>query len=421
MDAHGFELEPGDFAVDGLGHGIDFGLEFLVMLDHVLGGERLVGEAHVHHRRGMAFGGGEIDEAAFAEQINLAAVLHGVFVDEGARGFLAAGKLFERGDIDLHVEVAGVADHRAIFHALRNARRRCTDLSPVTVTKMSPILAASAMGMTRKPSMTASSARKRIDFGDDHVGAQALGAHGHAASAPAVAGDDHAQAGEQQVGGAQDAVERGLAGAVAIVEHVLGLRVVDGDDRILQRAVLGHGAQADHAGGGLFGAADDVGNQFLALGEQRGDQVAAVVHGDLRLVVERGGEVRVIGGVVLTLDGEGGNVVVLHQGGGDFVLRGERIGGAEHHVGAAVAQRDGQVGGFAGDVQAGGNAQALERLLLDEALANQLQNGHLLIGPFDPALAGFGEGEVFYVASERIAASLPRDVPPNLVSLRMNC
>ena len=62
-------------------------------------------------------------------------------------------------------------------------------------------------------------ALRGIDFGDDHVGAEALGAHGDAASAPAVARDDHFEAGEQQIGGADDAVERGLAGAVAIVEE----------------------------------------------------------------------------------------------------------------------------------------------------------------------------------------------------------
>src|SRR5271169_4596566 len=61
----------------------------------------------------------------------------------------------------------------------------------------------------------------RIDFGDDHVGAHALGAHGDAASAPAVTCNDQFQASEQQVGGANDAVERGLAGAVAIVKKVL--------------------------------------------------------------------------------------------------------------------------------------------------------------------------------------------------------
>jgi hypothetical protein len=58
-----------------------------------------------------------------------------------------------------------------------------------------------------------------IDLGDDHVGAQTLGAHGETASAPAVAGDNHALAGEQNIRGAHDAVKRGLAGAVAIIEQ----------------------------------------------------------------------------------------------------------------------------------------------------------------------------------------------------------
>ena len=45
-------------------------------------------------------------------------------------------------------------------------------MSPVTVMKTSPILAASCIGMTWKPSMTASSAFDRVDFGDDDLGAQ---------------------------------------------------------------------------------------------------------------------------------------------------------------------------------------------------------------------------------------------------------
>ena len=192
----------------------------------------------------------------------------------------------------------------------------------------------------------------RVDFGDDHVGAQALGAHGHALAAPAVSRDHHFQAGEQQIGRANDAVDRGLARAVAIVEEMLGLRVVHGDHRILQRAILGHGAQADHAGGGLFRAADDVGHQMLVLGEQQRHQVRAVVHGDLRLVIDRGVQVRVVGGVVFALDGKRGNRVILDQRGGHFILRGKRIRGAQNQIGAAIAQRDGQVGRFAGHVQA---------------------------------------------------------------------
>ena len=44
----------------------------------------------------------------------------------------------------------------------------------------------------------------RVDLGDDHVCAEALGAHRHAAAAPAVAGDDERAAGEQDVRGADD-------------------------------------------------------------------------------------------------------------------------------------------------------------------------------------------------------------------------
>ena len=115
-------------------------------------------------------------------------------------------------------------------------------------------------------------------------------------------------------------------------------------------------------------------------------------------MIERGADVRVIGGVVLALDRVGGDVVILHQRGGHFILRRKRIRGAQHHIRAAIAQRDGQIGGFAGDVQARGHANALQRLFLDELLADQLQHGHVLIGPFDPALAFFGECDVLYVA-----------------------
>jgi hypothetical protein len=49
-------------------------------------------------------------------------------------------------------------------------------------------------------------------------------------------------------------------------------------------------------------------------------------------------------------------------------------------------------------VQARGNAQALQGLLLDEALANDLQDGHLLLRPFDFAFAGIGQRNIFYIA-----------------------
>src|SRR5262249_439177 len=96
-----------------------------------------------------------------------------------------------------------------------------------------------------------------VDLGDDHVGTHALGARGQALAAPAVAGDYEFRTGNQRVGAADHAVDRALSGSVAVVEHVLGLGVIDGDDGILQHAIFGHGAQADHAGRGLFGSGDD--------------------------------------------------------------------------------------------------------------------------------------------------------------------
>ena len=96
----------------------------------------------------------------------------------------------------------------------------------------------------------------RIDFGDDDFGARAASARGEAASAPAVAGDHELRSCEQEIGGADDAVDGGLSGAVAIVEQVLGVGIVDGDDGVAKHAFFSHGAQANDAGGGFFGAAE---------------------------------------------------------------------------------------------------------------------------------------------------------------------
>jgi hypothetical protein len=72
----------------------------------------------------------------------------------------------------------------------------------------------------------------RVHFGYDDVGAQAPGSRGEAAAAPPVPRDDHRRTREQHVGRPEDAVDGGLAGAVAVVEEVLRPGVVDGDDGV---------------------------------------------------------------------------------------------------------------------------------------------------------------------------------------------
>ena len=80
----------------------------LVILHHVLDRQRLIGKAHIHHRCGMALGGGQVNQAAFAEQIDLASVLHGILFNEGACSALRGSQLLECRNVDLDVEVARV-------------------------------------------------------------------------------------------------------------------------------------------------------------------------------------------------------------------------------------------------------------------------------------------------------------------------
>ena len=62
--------------------------------------------------------------------------------------------------------------------------------------------------------------------------------------------------------------------------------------------------------------------RVLPLGVQDGHQVSAVIHGDVRPVIDGRENMAVVRVVVLALDGEDRNIVVAHQAGGNIVLRG---------------------------------------------------------------------------------------------------
>ena len=164
---------------------------------------------------------------------------------------------------------------------------RMTWMSPVAVMKMSP----QRRGVADRHDEVAVHQRlERADLVDlDHgdLRAHAAEARRDALAAPAVAGDDDVAPGDQQVRGPEDAVERGLAGAVAVVEEVLGQRLVDGHDRVAERAVGGHGLEPDDAGGRLLGPGDDLGQLAAPLLVDQRHQVAAVVHGHVRVGCRR--------------------------------------------------------------------------------------------------------------------------------------
>src|SRR5438045_6669293 len=80
--AHRRELQACDLRVDLLRHRVHADVEFLLLQHEVLGGQRLVGEAHVHDARRVALGRGEIDQPSLAEQEQLAAVAQTELLDE---------------------------------------------------------------------------------------------------------------------------------------------------------------------------------------------------------------------------------------------------------------------------------------------------------------------------------------------------
>jgi hypothetical protein len=176
---------------------------------------------------------------------------------------------------------------------------------------------------------------------------------------------------------------------------VLGVGLVHGQDGVLEGAGLSHGLQADDAGGGLLRPADDVGDEVGTLFVQGGHQIGAVVHGDVRLMVEDGVDVLVVGDAVLALDGEDRHLQVGDYGRGHVVLGGQRVAGAEHQIGATGGQGAGQVGRLRSDVQAGGEAHAGQRALFLETLPDEPEHGHLLLCPGDAQSALEGQRQVF--------------------------
>ena len=150
-----------------------------------------------------------------------------------------------------------------------------------------------------------------------------------------------------------------MAGAVVVVEEVLRVRIVDVENGVTQRAVGGHGSQADDACGGLFRAADDT-RQLIRVARVQGRvQVGAVIHDDLRVRGDDRLDVAVVGVHVLAGDGVDVDAVVLHQSSGRIVLRGQRVAGAQLHLRAAGCQRAHEVCRFRGHMHAGADAHAL--------------------------------------------------------------
>src|SRR5436853_1376952 len=80
-DAHRVQLEPRHLGVDVLRHVVNLLLEAGRVPGDVLRAKRLVGEAHVHHRRGMPLGPSQVDQPALAKQVEASPVARPVLLN----------------------------------------------------------------------------------------------------------------------------------------------------------------------------------------------------------------------------------------------------------------------------------------------------------------------------------------------------
>jgi hypothetical protein len=244
----------------------------------------------------VAFGGYEVDDAAFGEQEQPTATRE--FVRVGVRPHIGLDRHrqgFEAPHVDLHVEVPGVGEYGAVPH-----HRHVLGRDHVSGTGRGDEYLAERRGLGERQGAESAQHRveraDRVHLADQHVRAKAAGAFGNPAAAGAEARDHHHFAGQQDAGGAEQPVDDGLPRAVPVVKQSLHRRVAGRDHREGERALRGHPAQPQHPGGGAFAAAE---RHPRRVGHENIHQVTAIVDDQVRAVsADREPDVLVIGGPV---------------------------------------------------------------------------------------------------------------------------
>ena len=388
-----------------LRHAVHLRLQFARIFDHPFGRQSLGGEAHVHHGRRVSLGRCQVDQPALSQQVDAPAVRQRELVHVLAHAFaFADGHLPQPVDVDFHVEMAGIGQDRAVFH-LHHVLGPDDVVVAGERAEQVPFLG----GFDHRHHAVAVHCRlqgaDRVDLRDDHVGAHPLGTHGEALATPAVPRYNDLLSGQQNVRGADDAVDGGLPRAVTVIEQILGFRVVHGDHRELEGAVPLHRAQANDAGGGLFHAAQNLLGHLRVVRVDVRNQVSAVVHRYDRAVLDAAFDVRVVRVAVFALDGEHRDVVVLGERRRNVVLGGQRVAGAQNDVGAASLERSHQVGRFGRNVQACRHLLPGQRFFLAEPLADLRQNRHVPIRPLDSPFPLVSQTKVLHVEFHRLLRS----------------
>ena len=186
-----------------------------------------------------------------------ATILQIILLHERADQCLGFAIFFQGRDIDLDIKVTRVGHDRAIFH---HFEMMLVDHVDVTGNGHKNIADFSGFFHRHDPVTIHDRFERwqRIDFGHDHIRAHALGSQRQPTATPAITCHDKYLASQQNIGGANDAINGGLTGAIAVVEKVFGHGIIHRDDRECQRTIRCHGTQTDDTRGGFFGSANNL-------------------------------------------------------------------------------------------------------------------------------------------------------------------
>lgn len=338
------QVEGGDLLVEDLGQDVDADVELagLAELDVLLAeslvlgleqhdlGKDLVGEGAGHDEGRVAGGAAKVDETALGEEDDVAAALHGEAVNLGLDALDAGSVGLEPGNVDLNVEVANVADNGIVGHGLEvlagddvtAAGGGDKDLTDGSGLLHSGDLEAGDGGLESVDG---------VDLGDDDTSThrvESLGAALADITEPSNNGD---LAGNHDIGGTLDTVDKRFTAAVQVVELGLGDGVVDVDGGDKQTTLLQRTVQVVDTGGGLLGDTVAVLEHLRVLLVDEGGQVTAVVEDQVQLLVILEGEQLLLKAPLVLLlglalpcedrDAGGGN------GGSGVVLGGEDVAG----------------------------------------------------------------------------------------------
>ena len=133
-----------------------------------------------------------------------------------------------------------------------------------------------------------------IDLGNYDIRPKPFGAHGYAARTEAVACDNDSPSGNHVIGGIHDAVPYALAGAVAVIEQMLAVRIVNGQHGEWQGPVARPCAELMNACGSFLAAADEIGRIFRMRFGEHGYEFSAIIDDDMGLKLQNSSDVFII-------------------------------------------------------------------------------------------------------------------------------